>query len=266
MAAHVSENRPSYCPYGHGLGLGRILVGWMPCDCDRAADLDRAVSHYAQLAAVTGLQVGGSDGARAAGRLQADSGNIAAMLERAAAGSRIDELADGVYGLAEYWRLTGFTQPALVKIAEHAIEAHGTTIQQARTWQALGDLAGDTSDHDGARAQYKRALPLHQQIGDVLGEADCIKGLGNIALRKSDHDGARVRYERALALYQQAGGVLGEATCISPWGAEMRSGLASITGGRSGSWPDDAVLPVSARVPTDDPADLASPRRRRQGT
>ena len=182
------------------------------------ADLDQAVSHYAQLAATTGLQVGGSGGARAVARLQADTGNIAAMLERAAADGRIDELADGVYGLIQYWRFTGFTQPALVKIAEHAIEAHGTTFQQAQTWQALGDLAYYTSDHDSARVRYERALPLYQQIGDVLGEANCIKGLGDIARRRSDHDGARARYERALPLYQQAGDVLGEANCISRLG------------------------------------------------
>ena len=50
------------------------------------------------------------------------------------------------------------------------------------------------------------------------------------------------------------------------WGAEMRSDLASIIGGCSGSWSDDAVLPVSARVPTDGPTDLAIPQPRRQGT
>ena len=178
------------------------------------ADLDQAVRHYARLAAVTGDKVGRSDGARAAARLQADTGNIAAMLERAAADRRTGELADGMYGLAEYWRFTGFTQPALVTIAEHAIQAHGTAFQRAQTWLALGRLASDRSDHDGARAQYERALPLYQQAGDVLGEANCIQGLGYIALARSDHDGARVQYERALPLYQQAGGVLGEANCI----------------------------------------------------
>ena len=65
-------------------------------------DLDQAVSHYARLAAVTGRQVGRSGGARAVARLQAETGNIAAMLERAAADDRIDELADGLYGLAVY--------------------------------------------------------------------------------------------------------------------------------------------------------------------
>jgi tetratricopeptide (TPR) repeat protein len=178
------------------------------------ADLDLAVSHYAQLAAVTGRQVGRSDGARAAARLQADTGNIAAMLERAAADRRTEELANALYGLAEYWRHTGLTQPALIKIAEDAIQAHGSTFQQAQTWRALGDLAYYRSDYDGARAQFERALPLYQRIGDVLGEANCIRSLGNIAMDRSDHDGARAQYERALPLYQQVGDVLGEANCI----------------------------------------------------
>ena len=181
----------------------------------RPADLDQAISHYAQLASTTGRQVGRRDGAQAAARLQADTGNIAAMLERAAADGRIDELADGMYGLAKYWRFTGFTQPALINTAERAIQAHGTTVQQARTWRALGDLAyGGMSDLDGARPRFERALPLYQQAGDVVGQADCIKGLGDIARACSDHDGARANYERALPLYQQAGDVHGEAGCI----------------------------------------------------
>lgn len=130
------------------------------------ADLDQTVSHYAQLAAVTGRQVGRRDGARAVARLQAETGNIAAMLERAAADGRIDELAGSLYGLAEYWRYTGFTQPALADVAVKAIEAHGTTAQQAQTWEALGDLAYYRSDHDGARARYEQALPPYQEIAE----------------------------------------------------------------------------------------------------
>jgi len=182
------------------------------------ADLDRAVSHYAQLAATTGRQVGRSEGAQAVTRLQAETGNIAAMLEQAAARERIRELAAALSGMVEYWRYTGFTQPALVTLAEHAIAAHGTIIQQANTWQALGDLAYARSDHDSARTRYEQALPLYRQAGSVLGEANSIQGLGNIAWARSDHDGARARYEQALPLYRQVGDVLGEANCIKDLG------------------------------------------------
>jgi hypothetical protein len=142
-----------------------------PITCRAAAhppdpgDLDGAVSHYAQLAAVTGAQVGGSGGAQAAARLRAETGNMTAMLERAAADGRIDKLADGMYGLVEYWRFAAFAQPALVDTAEHTIEVHGTTVQQAQMWGALGDLAYAMADLDGARACYERALPLYQQAG-----------------------------------------------------------------------------------------------------
>jgi hypothetical protein len=61
-----------------------------------------------------------------------------------------------------------FTQSALATLAEQAIEAHGTAFQQARTWEALGDLAYDRSDHDRARREYEQALPLYRQAGSVL--------------------------------------------------------------------------------------------------
>jgi tetratricopeptide (TPR) repeat protein len=183
------------------------------------ADLDQAVSHYVQLAAATGEQVGRRDGARAAVRLQSEIGNIAAMLERAAADGRTAELADALYGLVEYWRYTGFTQPALVNVAEQAIETRGTIFQKATTWQALGELGLAHSDYDVAGTQYKKALLLFQQAGHVLGEANCIFRLGTIALEQFDYDAARAQFDKALRLYQQAGDVLGEANCIFRLGA-----------------------------------------------
>jgi tetratricopeptide (TPR) repeat protein len=188
-----------------------------------AADLDHAVSHYTQLAATTGSQVGRSGGAEAAARVQADTGNIAAMLERAAAAGRIEELADAVDGLAQYWRYTGLVQPALAALAEQAIEAHGTALQQARTWQALGTLAYDRSDLDGARARYEQALLLYRQAGDAISEANCIKGLGDIARDRSDLDDAGARYEQALQLFRRAGSVQGEANCILGLGQVARA-------------------------------------------
>jgi tetratricopeptide (TPR) repeat protein len=181
------------------------------------ADLDRIVSYYAQLAATLGERVGGSDGAYATARLQAETGNITAMLERAAAEGRIDELTNAMYGLANYWRFTESGQPALLSMAEQAIESQGSPAHQALLEKALARLS-DRSDDDYAGPQYEQATQRYQQAADVLGEADRIKGLGDIALVRSDHDSARSWYEQALALYRQAGDVLGEANTIQRLG------------------------------------------------
>jgi tetratricopeptide (TPR) repeat protein len=182
------------------------------------ADLDRLVSYYAQLAATLGDQVGSSDSARAAARLQAEIGNITTMMKRAAADDRIDELAGAVYGLANYWRFTRSAQPAILSMADRVIEAHGSPAQRVLMGKALAGVAFDESDRGTARGWYERALPPYQQAGDVLDEAGRIKGLGDIALIRSDHDSARAWYEQALVLYRQAGDVLGEANSIQRLG------------------------------------------------
>jgi tetratricopeptide (TPR) repeat protein len=64
----------------------------------------------------------------------------------------------------------------------------------------------------------EEALPLYRQVGNLLGEANCIKGLGDIALARSDHEGARDRYEEALLLYRQVSALLGQANCIQSLG------------------------------------------------
>jgi tetratricopeptide (TPR) repeat protein len=188
------------------------------------SDLNRMVSHYAQFAATIGRQVGKAEGGKAAVRLQAETGNISAMLQQAAMDGRIDELVAAVRGMVEYWRLTGASQPLLLDAATTAIEEHGTSGQQASLWEARGHYALARAEHDTARDYYERALPLYQRAGDVLGEADCMRGLGDTALAQSDYGAAQAQYERALPLYQSAGSLLGQADCIRGVGeAALRS-------------------------------------------
>ena len=97
-------------------------------------------------------------------------------------------------------------------------EAIRAVLAANRREEAMAALAGF------GRLTYFASIPAPilndladrcRAVGDVLGEANCIKGLGDIALARSDHDAARRAYDDALPLYRKVGAVLGEANCIA---------------------------------------------------
>jgi tetratricopeptide (TPR) repeat protein len=196
-----------------------------------ADDSTRAIAHYVQFAATTGSLIGRSQGADAVRRLQAETGNITAILNLAVAEHRTNELAAALKGLAQFWRFTGFTQPDLAQTALDAISVNGTPHQHADILYAVANVAVEHSENDLARAQYEQALSLYQQESDAVGEANCLRNLGNIALRLSDHDTARSKFEQALPLYRQTSSFVGEANCIKGLGdialAHSDHGVAS---------------------------------------
>lgn len=59
----------------------------------------------------------------------------------------------------------------------------------------------ERSEHATARQQYERALPLFEQVGSLLGQANCIRSLGDIAAKESRGDEAHGLCLQALDLY-----------------------------------------------------------------
>jgi len=56
-----------------------------------------------------------------------------------------------------------------------------------------------------ARARYEQALPVYQEIGARLGEANCQLGLGDVAKGEKSWDQAGQFYQTALAAYRGIG-------------------------------------------------------------
>jgi hypothetical protein len=171
-------------------------------------DLARASAHYRQLADTLGPKVGGSGGAAAAAQLTAEAGNLEVILlhdldrddpdldndRRAAA-------VEAAIALTEFLRFSGFGSTRILEAALTAAQHTVAAGLQAQLLGRLGDIALQRSDNDAAAGYYQQAQPLYEQVGNVLGQANCIKGLGNIALRRSDRTAAAGYYRHALDLY-----------------------------------------------------------------
>jgi tetratricopeptide (TPR) repeat protein len=206
-------------------------------------DLARGIDHYAGLARDLGPKCGGEGGAEAAARLSAETANIEKMLLSGMSGPEPRTVIEAAIAFAEFQRFSGLgTGEPLDQAVLTSRSIDDTLAARAVFWSGL--IAFQRSDHDGARARYEAALPLYRRVGDVQGEANCIKSLGDIAFARSDHDGARERYEAALPLYRRVGDVLGEANCIARLG-DIAFARSDHDGARARY---EAALPLYRRV------------------
>ncbi|KAI0044922.1 TPR-like protein, partial [Auriscalpium vulgare] len=66
--------------------------------------------------------------------------------------------------------------------------------------------------HDAlSESSMNEALQLHQEVKDVLGQANDLQGLGEIYLHKSDYVEAEKRFLQALKLHKEEGSLSGQA-------------------------------------------------------
>src|SRR5215472_12659688 len=177
-------------------------------------DWERVTAHYQLLSMELGPRVGGPAGAEAVDRLAAEAANLTTAV--LGSGHLVDAARglDAIHALRDLARFTAVDLGLLFGSALHVAEAGQDDGRLARAQEDLADIALAHSDDEDARSRYEQAVRLYRQVGNILGEANCIRRLGDIALARSDHERGRARYEQALALYRQVGNVLGEAHCI----------------------------------------------------
>ena len=217
-AARLETARLANRPDGRWRLLAPIRETLLADVPPEAEDRARLVSIFLRRAAL-GDYAGTDKWSDVRDELTAEAGNLDAMIGVAARESELPEgLWPAVIGLRELHRFTGLASYASLPGVAKRFRDIGDLRGEANCIRSLGDIALDRSDHDGARQRYEAALPLFRKVGDVLGEANCIKSLGDIALARSDHEGARQRYEAALPLYRKVGDLQGEANCIQRLG------------------------------------------------
>jgi tetratricopeptide (TPR) repeat protein len=188
-----------------------------------AAERQRLVEHYFRLAKL-GERAGKEGGLVAFERLAPELGNLEALLTPALEEPAPELAISAVLALIELASFSGVRQAALFDRALAAARRYGSPGMVAKCLFRLGTLHLYRSEHDEARALFEEALDLYRRIGDVVGEAKCIKSiaeithciwsLGSQAVERSNRDTARALYEQALALFRAASDLLGAADCI----------------------------------------------------
>ncbi len=91
----------------------------------------------------------------------------------------------------------------------------GDRLGEANCLKAIGDVLQFHKESDAALGSYQQALSLYRQIGDRLGEANCLRAIGDVQQFRGDRDAALGSYQQALALYSQIGAKLGEANVLA---------------------------------------------------
>ncbi len=81
-----------------------------------------------------------------------------------------------------------------------------------------GDIMSRMYNYAAARRQYEQALPLYQEVGSKLGQANTIQALGDVERMLANYPSAKNYFEKALKIYQEIGDNFGELDCIFAFG------------------------------------------------
>lgn len=178
-------------------------------------DLNWAMEWYGELARSLGPKAGNTGGAEAIARLGPETANLETMIQRGLLGQEVPLWIDTALALVNFGILLGKPFLRLLLRAQEAARAIKDRRREAGCAFGLGRLAlFPISTFAQAEEMYTHALSIFHDLGDTLGQANCLAGLGDIATRRWHHDVAKMRNEQARALYHEAGNVQGEVNCV----------------------------------------------------
>ena len=89
----------------------------------------------------------------------------------------------------------------------------GDVLGQANCIHSEGSIEAGRFHHEIAIASLEEAISLYRRKKNILGEANGRQQLASISLRRRDFSGALVQIEEALALFKKLGAVMGTSGC-----------------------------------------------------
>jgi tetratricopeptide (TPR) repeat protein len=102
--------------------------------------------------------------------------------------------------------------------AADAAARHNHPAAHANALHDLGWVRDRIGDYPAAADALVRAVEIHRQIGDRLGEANALASLGRVRDLTGDYPAAADALVRALEIYRQTGHRLGEANILTALG------------------------------------------------
>jgi tetratricopeptide (TPR) repeat protein len=112
------------------------------------------------------------------------------------------------------------SQPAMQAFGQ-ALNSYrdiGDRLGEANCLYRIADVQQFLNRREEALGNYDTALALYRDIGDRLGEANCLKAIADVQQFLKRSEEALGNYDTALALYRDIGDRLGEANCLQELG------------------------------------------------
>ncbi len=104
---------------------------------------------------------------------------------------------------------------ALQKRAAAAATASGDPVGQAHSSRILGDALCLLGQFDAAHEQYRQALELFAELGNLVAQAHVEMDLGVLSEQRDDGAAALVHTENALRCFQLAGHLAGQGNALN---------------------------------------------------
>ncbi len=130
--------------------------------------------------------------------------------------SEQDVLLKILFNLTDFLGFVGITKEVMSSLekARKLSNNVGDIVGEANCIYRMGDILFREYRNSDALASYNTALPLFTQVGDILGQANCIYRMGDIHFRESRNKDALISYNTALPLFKRVGDIVGQANCI----------------------------------------------------